>query len=234
MTSSAADAPTALPRFDPGSMATFDLETTGLDPRVARIVTSSIIVIRGTQKYPKEWLADPGVEIPEVAQRVHGISTEYAREHGRPHDEVLQATITAIRKTWEAGAALVVYNAAFDLSILCALDPSFTIDGLVVDPYVIHAHFYPKIGRRRLVDVARQFGIDPSGAHNAAADALMSARVAWNLANKHPALTEMSGDELMVKQAHWAHEHRSKLIQKLVKEGRDVRDTRTEWPVQEV
>ena len=73
-----------------GLRATFDLETTGVDVTTARIVTASLILLdpQGNVVRRGEWLADPGVEIPAGAAAVHGITTEYAREHGRPAREV--------------------------------------------------------------------------------------------------------------------------------------------------
>lgn len=57
----------------------FDLETTGTDPREARIVTAAVIEVRDGQVLGhREWLADPGVEIPADAVAVHGISNERA------------------------------------------------------------------------------------------------------------------------------------------------------------
>lgn len=39
----------------------FDLETTGTDPREARIVTGAVIEVRGSEPLGRrEWLADPG------------------------------------------------------------------------------------------------------------------------------------------------------------------------------
>ena len=49
-----------------------------------------------------DWLADPGIEIPEQATAVHGISTERARAEGRPAPLVVAEiwrTVSAIRET---------------------------------------------------------------------------------------------------------------------------------------
>ncbi|MER6923464.1 exonuclease domain-containing protein, partial [Streptomyces spiralis] len=63
----------------------FDLETTGTDPREARIVTAAVIEVReGEPVGHREWLADPGVEIPPDAVAVHGISNERAAAEGHP------------------------------------------------------------------------------------------------------------------------------------------------------
>ncbi|MGO2574356.1 MAG: exonuclease domain-containing protein, partial [Corynebacterium casei] len=62
--------------FDASKMLSFDLETTSVNTREARIVTSAVIRIAGRDVVKKETLADPGVEIPEAAAKIHGITTE--------------------------------------------------------------------------------------------------------------------------------------------------------------
>jgi DNA polymerase III subunit epsilon len=45
----------------------FDLETTGTEPLEARIVTASIVEVDGGGhvRRRRDWLADPGIRIPE-------------------------------------------------------------------------------------------------------------------------------------------------------------------------
>src|SRR5690606_40999666 len=86
--------------IDRNRLLAFDLETTGPDPRTAHIVSSALIAIDGADKKERNWLADPGIEIPEGATAVHGITTAYARENGRPHAEVVTETVAAIRRGW--------------------------------------------------------------------------------------------------------------------------------------
>ena len=64
--------------FDASRMLSFDLETTSANPREARVVTSALVRIDGSEVDANETLADPGVEIPEEAAKVHGITTENA------------------------------------------------------------------------------------------------------------------------------------------------------------
>mgnify|MGYP002652042991 CR=1 FL=1 len=66
----------------------FDTETTGTNVERDRIVTVALVHSVGPGRENETvatWLIDPGVEIPEPAQRVHGISTEHAREHKHDH-----------------------------------------------------------------------------------------------------------------------------------------------------
>ena len=79
----------SMTHFDVNAMLSFDLETTSANPLEARIVTSAMVRIHNKDVEPLELLADPGVEIPEAASKVHGIPTEHAREHGQPHEKVL-------------------------------------------------------------------------------------------------------------------------------------------------
>src|SRR5690606_40645208 len=99
----------------------FDLETTGTDPREARIVTGAVIEVReGEPTGRREWLADPGVPIPAEAVAVHGISNERAAADGRPADQVADAIADVLTGYWRTGVPVVAYNAAFDLSLLSA------------------------------------------------------------------------------------------------------------------
>jgi DNA polymerase-3 subunit epsilon len=92
----------------------FDLETTGTDPREARIVTGAVIEARaGASIGRREWLADPGVEIPADAVAVHGISNERAAAEGRPADQVAEAIAEVLVTHWKRGVPVVAYNAAF-------------------------------------------------------------------------------------------------------------------------
>ena len=87
--------------FDATRMLSFDLETTSVNPKEARIVTSALVRIDGRDVNSQEMLADPGVEIPEEAAKVHGITTEKARAEGRPHEDVLKETVNAIYQAWD-------------------------------------------------------------------------------------------------------------------------------------
>ena len=102
------------------ALGVFDLETTGVDTATARIVTAHVGVLdeAGRVVERKDWLVDPGIEIPEGASAVHGISTAHARRFGRPPVEVVPEILAAIRSVFDRGFALVVYNAPYDLTLL--------------------------------------------------------------------------------------------------------------------
>ncbi|MER5754166.1 3'-5' exonuclease [Streptomyces sp. NPDC002088] len=194
----------------------FDLETTGTDPREARIVTGAVIEVRGGQPTGRrEWLADPGVEIPADAVAVHGISNERATSEGRPADQVADAIADVLTTYWKTGVPVVAYNAAFDLTLLSAelrrhglpslrdrlggLDPA-----PVVDPYTIDrwADRYRR-GKRNLEAVCAEYGVVLDFAHDACADALAAARLACAIADRHPKVAALGPAELHRRQIEW-------------------------------
>lgn len=218
--------------FDASRMLSFDLETTSVNPKEARIVTSALVRIDGRDVNAREMLADPGVPIPEEAAAVHGITTEKAQAEGRPHDEVLAETVSAIKQAWADGLTLIVYNAQYDLSVLRALTGDFTVDGPVFDPFVIDRVMDKfRKGKRTLTDVSAHYGVEIGNAHEATADALAAARVAWKQVRKFPELTEMDMDELMEFQAVKWHEDRLSFKKYLEGKGRDASDVSTAWPM---
>lgn len=216
--------------FDPNRMLAFDLETTGKNPRECRIVTSALVRLADGSKDSTLYLADPGVEIPQEATNVHGITTEMARTKGRPHDEVLADTITGLRKAWQDGLTVVAYNAAYDLTVLMSQDPSFTIDGLVLDPFVIDKKYVRRKGPRKLEDAAAYYHVRLDSAHDATEDALAAARIAWMQAKQWPELTQMPADELMEFQAIAYFEQKQSLKAYLEGIGKDTSDINFGWP----
>ena len=219
--------------FDASRMLAFDLETTSANPKEARIVTSALVRIDGRDVQKIEHLADPGIEIPQEATNVHGVTTEKARAEGRPHEVVLKETVEAIKAAWEDGLTLIVYNAAFDLTVLRSLTGDFTVTGPVYDPYVIdRVSDKWRKGKRTLGAVCEHYGVELGNAHEATADALAAARVAWKQVRQHyPNLAQMEENELMEFQAVKWYEDRVAFKKYLEGKGRDASDVSTAWPL---
>ena len=176
------------------NLAVFDLETTGLDLREARIVTACAVQIDQDGQIigpNQEWLADPGIEIPEAASNVHGITTEIARENGRAAKEVVSELLETLRGFFDRGLPVVAFNAPYDFTILHyeALrhglepihEPKPVIDPMVLDKYV---DTY-RSGKRTLEVASRIYGVQLEDAHNATADAVAAGRVAQAIARKY-------------------------------------------------
>jgi DNA polymerase-3 subunit epsilon len=175
-------------------LAVFDLETTGLDLREARIVTACALEIDEHGQVigeNHEWLADPGIEIPEAASNVHGVTTEIARTRGRAAKEVVAELIETLNGFFAKGIPVVAYNAPYDFTILHfealrhgldpIAEPKPVIDPMVLDKFV---DTY-RSGKRTLEVAARTYGVSLADAHNATADAVAAGRVAQAIASKY-------------------------------------------------
>lgn len=189
-----------------GRLVGFDLETTSPLPEEARIVSASLALCGGGEPTElRSWLVNPGVEIPEEATAVHGISTERAQMHGLPAqqaiDEICRALIAAPN-----GAPLVIFNARYDLTVM---DRELRRHGLgmfsdfgrwVVDPAVLdkwldrYRKSYPRgvtpeqaaergiASSRTLGGMCAHYGATLDQAHDADADAVAAARLAFVMA----------------------------------------------------
>ncbi|SDS17211.1 3'-5' exonuclease [Corynebacterium timonense] len=218
--------------FDASRMLSFDLETTSTDTSTARIVTSALVRIDGTEVTATEELADPGVEIPEDAASVHGITTEKARAEGRPHDEVLRETVDAIKRGWDEGLTLIVFNAPYDLSVLRALTGDFTVTGPVFDPLLIdRARDRYRKGKRNLGALCEFYGVKLDNAHEATSDAMAAARIAWKQVRMWPELSQMDPGELMEYQAVEFYTLQSDFKSYLESRGRDASQVTVSWPM---
>ncbi|MFJ9828813.1 3'-5' exonuclease [Streptomyces sp. NPDC101160] len=194
----------------------FDLETTGTDPLEARIVTASIVGVHGGRVVrQRDWLADPGIRIPEQASAIHGISSERAAAEGRPVREVADEIAETLTGYWAQGVPVVAYNASFDLTLLSAelrrhglpsLEERLGGAGIgpVVDPYTIdRAVDRYRRGKRTLEAVCAEYGVELTSAHQAAADALAAVRVAVAIAERHASVAALDPAELHERQIGW-------------------------------
>ncbi len=198
-------------------MAAFDIETTGLDVEGERIVTAALWRIdptRGTKEVTT-WLADPGIEIPQEATEIHGITTAQARAEGRPAAEVVHEIASAFEDVVSVGIPVVVYNAPYDLTLLDREisrhrpGTPLAAQPLVVDPFVLDKQVDTfRRGSRKLVDVCAHYEVPlaQEEAHGAAADALAAARLAWRIAATRPEIAELSAEDLHLAQTKWKAE----------------------------
>lgn len=186
-------------RWMEGPLLGFDTETTGTDVWNDRIITAALVFKESYEspavKY--EWMINTGLEIPEEATKIHGITNEAMHEKGQPARKVLDE-INLLVHTFavERQAALIAFNAPYDLTILRedTLRAGGQFAGVfdvipVIDPLVIDKQTdkYRK-GKRNLSSTAEHFGIDSAGAHGALADVIMTMKVGYALARKYPKL----------------------------------------------
>lgn len=182
--------------WNEGPLVAYDCETTGVSIETDRIVTAALIDPNSTNT---KWIANPGIDIPTAASNIHHVTTAYAVKHGQPAKRVVQDVSEALAESLTEGAALVVMNAPYDLSLLdreCTRHGLPTLDqllgrpvGPVVDPLVLDraADKYRK-GKRTLEALAAHYEVKLTDAHTADADATAGLDVALRIAERYPEL----------------------------------------------
>ncbi len=221
----------------------FDLETTGVDVDTSRIVSACIAVLddAGDVVARWDWLADPGIPIPEGASAVHGITTERARSEGRQARVVVAEITQALRVLFATGIPVVVYNAPYDLTLLdreCRRHGLEPIDspGPVIDPLVIDKTVdrYRK-GKRTLEVASAHYQVALDDAHDAGADAIAAGRVAWALLKAFPDELDIPLADLHGRQEIWFAEHEARFRDYLRSvKGDDVTFEAASWPIRPV
>lgn len=190
----------------------FDTETTGVDTFNDRIVQLFIATAdrEGNLLETWEWIINPGIQMDEKVQHLHGFTNEFLAENGQDANEAL----------WESSHIFednrdliwVAYNLNFDFSILTAeydrhnlYEGGFDETGVrLFDPLIADRHFdkYRK-GKRKLENVAAHYGVpfDPERAHRADYDVAITAKVAAAVADRYGVPSNQEQAEMY---ASWA------------------------------
>jgi len=149
-----------------------DVETTGLDPDVDRVVEVALIRTDARGRVLSQWSTRVNPGGPIGAGAVHGITA--ADLVGAPRFSEVVPEVTARL----AGRAVVAHHARFDVGFLAA---EFTRAGWmlpalpVLCTYEASVHYLPGLGRRRLGDCCAAAGVPLTDAHSALGDARATA-----------------------------------------------------------
>lgn len=247
--SSMSDTATAPSTWPLGPLLGFDTETTGVDPSGDRLVTAALVWRAEPQadgvrpQSVTTWLADPGVEIPEAASAVHGVTTEQARAEGRPVTEVLTEVSDHLVEAMAAGTPVIAFNASYDLTLMEAELARHGLPtmrsrlgrelGPIADPLVLdRAVDRYRRGKRRLGDLCEVYGVHVNEAlHTAEVDVAATLDVLEALAAAHPQVSKLGPDELVTFQARahrtWAESFNEWLARKNPSRAR----AQTAWPL---
>lgn len=219
-----------------GPRAAFDLETTGRDPSSARIVTATILFVGadGGVLEHHEWLADPGVEIPDGAAAIHGITTAYARTHGLAAVDVVRGISAVLARLFAAGVPVLAYNARYDFTVLAQEGRRHGVTtprpAPVIDPFIMdkQADRYRR-GKRTLTALCEHYGIRFENAHTSAADVGATLDVGRALAARYGFLRRPAED-LHASLVVWADRQAADLEDYLRRTEPDAVIERA-WPV---
>ena len=200
----------------------FDIESTSGNPLEAHVVTATMVkLVDGEYADERAWVISPEVDIPAEATEIHGITTEWARENGRDPREALEEILTMVAQLLKGRFPLVIFNAAYDLSLLEAQARHFGLKTLqervpledwvtVIDPFVMAKgleHFLKREfvkGRTfKLPDVCERYGIEFEESHDATADAIGAGQLAAVLIHEHESLSEKGPMALTNLQEQW-------------------------------
>ncbi len=169
-------------------IALIDVETTGTDSMVDRIIEIGIVVGKaGEVVERKAWLVNPGCAISDEAREVHGITNEMVADKP-PFAEIAAEVAAAL-----ADAIPAAYNASFDRGFVLteleragydrqALPPSLAASVEWFDPLVWAREIHEMEKSRSLVEVAARLGIAHETAHRATDDAEAALRVLYTFA----------------------------------------------------
>jgi DNA polymerase-3 subunit epsilon len=226
-----------------GMLCAFDTESTSAQPESARLVTACVSRVDGSGKakpVTRTWLADPGVEIPAEAARIHGITTERARNEGASPVIVLAEIAEELLRAAAEGIPVVAFNVPFDFTLtdretrrhgLEPFGPQVEeANGYCVDPHVLDKHLSYRKGKRTLGATAEHYGVKAGQAHDAAGDAITAARVAWAIARQYPKIAEMPLDALFALQV-MAKGEQAKSLAKYVAEQGKPQAVDGSWPL---
>ena len=224
--------------FTDHKIAAFDLETTGIDAANDRIVTAAFITLNPDNTHTtREWLINPGVEIPEGAEKVHGISTDYAREHGQDPRTGIWEIAKSLVDASKAGMIIVGHNVSYDLSMLTAELERYSLPDLpwfaVADTIVLDKAVDKfRKGGRTLTATSEHYGVTLENAHTADADALAAGLIFRSMVQKYPDKLDIPAEELHANQIKWRREQQESLEKFLRKKKDDSTITvEKEWPV---
>jgi DNA polymerase-3 subunit epsilon len=224
-----------------------DSEATGINAFTERLVTVFIGIMEDNGEFSEKhnWLFNPGIEIPEAAANVHGITTEVAVRDGIQENQKTEAFLRMrsiiIDNIRDHNFPVVAYNTAYDFTLINAefirnnVSPINWDDLFVLDPMVIDKQIDKfRRGGRTLVDVAAHYNVpvDPEKAHEAEYDCLLAGRVLQALtASSH--LSGLSRSELHKSQKAWKAEQALGLQNYFRKKNNDNSIIiNGEWPVQ--
>lgn len=229
-----------------GRLAGYDLETDGKDSEDARIITATVIGVGGgLEPAPRKWLLQTERPIPAEASAIHGISTDYADGHGAEREMAIEEIATLLETLLIAKTPVIAFNASYDFTVLdrecrrvgvpTLSDRLGRTPSPIIDPHVIDKAVDKfRTGSRTLGKSCEFYEIDLGAAHDATADALGAARLAYKLAVRYPQIGNADLADLHAWQVGWRAEQQASLKAHHARQGKTGGDYDGSWPLRPV
>lgn len=188
------------------TLAVIDVETTGLDPTVDRVMEVGIIRFEKgevVERYGR--LINPGMPIPEDSARITGIKDEDVQD--QPSFEELADEIHERLR----GVGIVAYNLSFDRSFMkaelerCGLE--WPEEAPTLDPLIFARQFFKNSPRKNLGAISKLLGIPLEEAHRATHDAEVAGKVLFAFEDRLPESLE----QLLLLQKQWEAQQASEM-----------------------
>jgi len=179
-------------------LAVLDVETTGFDPEVERVIEVAIIrFARGVVTERFTCLVNPGKSIPQEVVKLTGIADADVAD--APEFEAIAAQVHARRQ----GVGIVAYNLAFDRSFLRAelsrCGMKWPEEAPTLDPLIFARQFFKNSPRKNLSTISKLLGIPLEEAHRAEHDAEVAGKVLYAFTDRLP----QSLSQLLMLQKQW-------------------------------
>lgn len=161
-----------------------DCETTGLDPKVDRIIEVAVLCFDASSTYEKmESLVDPECEIPQESIDIHHITQEMIQGKPKIH-EVLPEILKLI-----GNHIIVGHGVGFDIALLVNASERFNIPCKISNNRYLDtlrmARLYGESPVNSLEHLRKHFNIPLEGAHRAMNDVIVNREVFLHLAKRY-------------------------------------------------
>ncbi|MAT41122.1 MAG: DNA polymerase III subunit epsilon [Anaerolineaceae bacterium] len=151
-------------------LVTFDLETTGLDPRKDAIIEIGAVRFNGNRVEAEfQTLINPNRNIPQEITQLTGINNEMVR-NAPPISAVLQNLVDFV-----GDCPVIGHNVQFDLGFIQQAGVLHHVES--IDTYELASVLMPRASRYNLGALCQQLGVPVFNAHRALDDAMLTQRL---------------------------------------------------------